>query len=116
VVCWVLQSVLPLSGSCIEQAPQLIGTSACISADLSTSNCLINFFQAYIISRYSIDTLFPCWSFLHYSLIGSLNKIPMSIAGILLFKIPVSVPNLFSILFGKIFSHTLVASLSLSIC
>ncbi|XP_020100714.1 GDP-mannose transporter GONST1-like [Ananas comosus] len=35
-----------------------------------------------------------------YSLVGSLNKIPISIAGILLFKVPVSVPNLFSILFG----------------
>ncbi|KAI4305227.1 hypothetical protein L6164_028606 [Bauhinia variegata] len=35
-----------------------------------------------------------------YSLVGSLNKIPVSIAGILLFKVPISVPNLFSILFG----------------
>ncbi|XP_072966359.1 GDP-mannose transporter GONST1-like [Typha angustifolia] len=35
-----------------------------------------------------------------YSLVGSLNKIPISIAGILLFKVPVSVPNLCSILFG----------------
>ncbi|XP_020244869.1 GDP-mannose transporter GONST2-like isoform X3 [Asparagus officinalis] len=35
-----------------------------------------------------------------YSLVGSLNKIPISLAGILLFKVPVSVPNLFSILFG----------------
>ncbi|XP_078161854.1 GDP-mannose transporter GONST1-like isoform X1 [Carex rostrata] len=35
-----------------------------------------------------------------YSLIGSLNKIPLSVAGILLFKVPVSIPNLFSILFG----------------
>ncbi|KAE8653279.1 GDP-mannose transporter GONST2 isoform X1 [Cucumis sativus] len=35
-----------------------------------------------------------------YSLVGSLNKIPISIAGILLFKVPLSPPNLFSILFG----------------
>ncbi|KAF3334591.1 GDP-mannose transporter GONST1-like protein [Carex littledalei] len=35
-----------------------------------------------------------------YSLIGSLNKIPLSVAGIMLFKVPISVPNLFSILFG----------------
>lgn len=35
-----------------------------------------------------------------YSLVGSLNKIPISVAGILLFKVPVSVPNLFSIFFG----------------
>lgn len=35
------------------------------------------------------------------SLVGSLNKIPISIAGILLFKVPLSLPNLFSILFGN---------------
>ncbi|OIT02269.1 PREDICTED: GDP-mannose transporter GONST2-like [Nicotiana attenuata] len=35
-----------------------------------------------------------------YSLVGSLNKIPISIAGLLVFKVPLSVPNLFSILFG----------------
>uniref|UniRef100_A0A7C8YL47 Sugar phosphate transporter domain-containing protein n=1 Tax=Opuntia streptacantha TaxID=393608 RepID=A0A7C8YL47_OPUST len=35
-----------------------------------------------------------------YSLVGSLNKIPISIAGILLFNVPLSIPNLFSILFG----------------
>ncbi|CAO2825153.1 unnamed protein product [Amaranthus hypochondriacus] len=35
-----------------------------------------------------------------YSLVGSLNKIPISLAGIVLFNVPVSVPNLFSILFG----------------
>ncbi|KAK2967053.1 hypothetical protein RJ640_015273 [Escallonia rubra] len=35
-----------------------------------------------------------------YSLVGSLNKIPLSVAGIVLFKVPVSAPNLFSILFG----------------
>ncbi|KNA21057.1 hypothetical protein SOVF_046740 isoform A [Spinacia oleracea] len=35
-----------------------------------------------------------------YSLVGSLNKIPISLAGLLLFNVPLSVPNLFSILFG----------------
>ncbi|KAL6636602.1 hypothetical protein ACP70R_024174 [Stipagrostis hirtigluma subsp. patula] len=35
-----------------------------------------------------------------YSLVGSLNKIPISVAGILLFDVPVSVENLFSIFFG----------------
>ncbi|KAF8397320.1 hypothetical protein HHK36_016233 [Tetracentron sinense] len=35
-----------------------------------------------------------------YSLVGSLNKIPISIAGIVLFKVPLSVLNLFSLLFG----------------
>ncbi|XVF46695.1 hypothetical protein PTKIN_Ptkin03bG0048600 [Pterospermum kingtungense] len=35
-----------------------------------------------------------------YSLVGSLNKIPISIAGIVLFKVPLSVENMFSILFG----------------
>ncbi|KAM0040871.1 putative sugar phosphate transporter domain-containing protein [Helianthus debilis subsp. tardiflorus] len=36
-----------------------------------------------------------------YSLVGSLNKIPISIAGLLLFNVPLSLRNLFSILFGK---------------
>nr|GLL30940.1 GDP-mannose transporter GONST2-like isoform X1 [Ipomoea trifida] len=35
-----------------------------------------------------------------YSLVGSLNKIPISISGLVLFKVPLSLPNLFSILFG----------------
>ncbi|KAK1299773.1 GDP-mannose transporter GONST1 [Acorus calamus] len=35
-----------------------------------------------------------------YSLVGSLNKIPLSIAGILLFKVPTSLENFLSILFG----------------
>lgn len=35
-----------------------------------------------------------------YSLVGSLNKIPISIAGLLVFKVPLSIPNLFSLLFG----------------
>ncbi|GLJ42521.1 hypothetical protein SUGI_0881480 [Cryptomeria japonica] len=35
-----------------------------------------------------------------YSLVGSLNKIPLSIAGIMLFKVPTSLPNLLSISFG----------------
>ncbi|CAA6655129.1 unnamed protein product [Spirodela intermedia] len=35
-----------------------------------------------------------------YSLVGSLNKIPISIAGLVLFDVPVSLPNLSSILFG----------------
>ncbi|KAK7850499.1 gdp-mannose transporter gonst2, partial [Quercus suber] len=36
-----------------------------------------------------------------YSLVGSLNKIPISIAGLVLFKVPISLPNCFSILFGN---------------
>ncbi|CAL9769013.1 unnamed protein product [Musa acuminata subsp. burmannicoides] len=35
-----------------------------------------------------------------YSLVGSLNKIPLSIAGIILFKVPTSMENFLSILFG----------------
>lgn len=35
------------------------------------------------------------------SLVGSLNKVPISLAGLVLFKVPLSLPNLFSILFGK---------------
>lgn len=35
-----------------------------------------------------------------YSLVGSLNKIPLSVAGIVLFKVPTSLENCTSILFG----------------
>ncbi|XP_031101410.1 GDP-mannose transporter GONST1 isoform X1 [Ipomoea triloba] len=35
-----------------------------------------------------------------YSLVGSLNKIPLSVTGILLFKVPTSLENATSILFG----------------
>ncbi|CAL9130785.1 unnamed protein product [Musa textilis] len=35
-----------------------------------------------------------------YSLVGSLNKIPLSVAGIILFKVPTSMENFMSILFG----------------
>ncbi|KAK2656217.1 hypothetical protein Ddye_009269 [Dipteronia dyeriana] len=35
-----------------------------------------------------------------YSLVGSLNKIPLSVAGILLFKVPTSLENAASIFFG----------------
>ncbi|EPS66862.1 hypothetical protein M569_07914, partial [Genlisea aurea] len=37
-----------------------------------------------------------------YSLVGSLNKIPLSIAGILLFNVNVSIQNALSIFFGLI--------------
>ncbi|XP_026425985.1 GDP-mannose transporter GONST1-like isoform X1 [Papaver somniferum] len=35
-----------------------------------------------------------------YSLVGSLNKVPLSVAGILLFHVPTSLQNFTSILFG----------------
>lgn len=35
-----------------------------------------------------------------YSLVGSLNKIPLSIAGIFIFKVPTSMENFLSIVFG----------------
>uniref|UniRef100_A0A0D9X3K4 Sugar phosphate transporter domain-containing protein n=1 Tax=Leersia perrieri TaxID=77586 RepID=A0A0D9X3K4_9ORYZ len=41
-----------------------------------------------------------------YSLVGSLNKIPLSIAGILLFEVRTSMENSFSILFGRAFFIT----------
>lgn len=41
------------------------------------------------------------------SLVGSLNKIPISIAGIIIFSVPVSLPNFFSILFGESTSITI---------
>ncbi|KAH9327611.1 hypothetical protein KI387_007789, partial [Taxus chinensis] len=34
-----------------------------------------------------------------YSLVGSLNKIPLSVAGITLFKVPTNLPNMLSISF-----------------
>lgn len=40
------------------------------------------------------------------SLVGSLNKIPLSVAGILLFKVPTSLENSASILFGQFFTLT----------
>lgn len=40
-----------------------------------------------------------------FSLVGSLNKIPISVAGILLFNVPVSIENLCSIGFGKCLFH-----------
>ena len=42
---------------------------------------------------------------LFFSLVGSLNKIPISVAGILLFNAPVSVENFCSIVFGKNLFH-----------
>ncbi|GAV74464.1 TPT domain-containing protein [Cephalotus follicularis] len=48
-----------------------------------------------------------------YSLVGSLNKIPISIAGLVLFKVPLSVPNLFSVLFG-LFAGVLFARAKMS--
>ncbi|CAF2078333.1 hypothetical protein Bca4012_090531 [Brassica carinata] len=35
-----------------------------------------------------------------YILVGSLNKVPISLSGLVLFDVPLSLPNLFSILFG----------------
>eukprot|EP00850_Spirogloea_muscicola_P022229 SM000283S10701 [mRNA] locus=s283:51650:59132:- [translate_table: standard] len=48
-----------------------------------------------------------------YSLVGSLNKIPLSIAGILLFQAPTSAANLASIFFG-LFAGVLVRCLLLA--
>ncbi|KAJ4971956.1 hypothetical protein NE237_005055 [Protea cynaroides] len=48
-----------------------------------------------------------------YSLVGSLNKIPISIAGILMFNVPLSLPNLGSILFG-LFAGVLFARAKMS--
>ncbi|XP_026412655.1 GDP-mannose transporter GONST2-like isoform X1 [Papaver somniferum] len=48
-----------------------------------------------------------------YSLVGSLNKIPISIAGLLLFNVSLSMSNLFSILFG-LFAGVLFARAKMS--
>jgi hypothetical protein len=53
-------------------------------------------------NMYSCDSSKVLISFiLFFSLVGSLNKIPISVAGILLFNVPVSVENFCSIVFGK---------------
>ncbi|XP_039115847.1 LOW QUALITY PROTEIN: GDP-mannose transporter GONST2-like [Dioscorea cayenensis subsp. rotundata] len=49
-----------------------------------------------------------------YSLVGSLNKIPISICGILLFKVPVSLPNLFSIFVRVLFFGVFFAKAKMS--
>jgi GDP-mannose transporter len=55
--------------------------------------------------------------FLLFSLVGSLNKIPISVAGVLLFHVPVSVENLFSIVFGEYFvSLLLIITLPKTVC
>ncbi|KAF9681780.1 hypothetical protein SADUNF_Sadunf05G0038300 [Salix dunnii] len=46
-----------------------------------------------------------------YSLVGSLNKIPLSVAGILLFHVPTSLQNSASIFFGNVSSFSLLKSL-----
>ncbi|KAM6565425.1 GDP-mannose transporter GONST2 [Cannabis sativa] len=48
-----------------------------------------------------------------YSLVGSLNKIPISIAGLMLFNVPLSSSNFFSILFG-LFAGVLFARAKMS--
>ncbi|CAI0475609.1 unnamed protein product [Linum tenue] len=48
-----------------------------------------------------------------YSLVGSLNKIPISVVGLVMFKVPISMPNLFSILFG-LFAGTFFARAKMS--
>lgn len=48
-----------------------------------------------------------------YSLVGSLNKIPISIAGIIVFNVPLSISNLFSIFFG-LFAGILFARAKMS--
>ncbi|KAK2440767.1 golgi nucleotide sugar transporter [Trifolium repens] len=65
-------------------------------------------------TTYSSFSGFQCLNLcLYYSLVGSLNKIPISIAGILVFKVPLSVSNLFSILFG-LFAGILFARAKMS--
>lgn len=50
------------------------------------------------------------------SLVGSLNKIPLSIAGIVLFNVPTSLQNSASILFGKNILSVPLPNISLLLC
>jgi len=60
-------------------------------------------FQLFIVLILSSFPEFQClYLCMFYSLVGSLNKIPISIAGIIVFNVPLSISNLFSILFGNL--------------
>ncbi|KAG0604497.1 hypothetical protein M758_10G176300 [Ceratodon purpureus] len=48
-----------------------------------------------------------------HSLVGSLNKIPLSLAGIVIFNVPTSVPNMMSIFFG-LFAGVMFAKAKMS--
>ncbi|AES93597.2 GDP-mannose transporter GONST2 [Medicago truncatula] len=49
-----------------------------------------------------------------YSLVGSLNKIPLSVAGILLFKVPTSLENSARLLAGVLFARAKIRERSQS--
>lgn len=87
VDCLDLPSASPQCGFCIKQAQPPTGNINVYSRSKRELRMSI-----YIGTS---DVL------LLYSLVGSLNKIPISLAGLVLFKVPLSLPNLFSILFGK---------------
>lgn len=75
--------------------------------DYST-NLIVSTENIYIKERkmHSCDTSKVLITFVFlFSLVGSLNKIPISVAGILLFNVPVSVENFCSIVFGKYLFH-----------
>lgn len=54
--------------------------------------------------------------FIICSLVGSLNKIPLSVAGILLFKVPTSLENSASIFFGKFSQSAWLNNINLFLC
>lgn len=56
-----------------------------------------------VLSVFICFLLFWCQYRFWYSLVGSLNKIPLSIAGIVLFNVRTSVQNSLSILFGRLY-------------
>jgi len=62
---------------------------------LHISLSYVCFFVGSVLTRYIFRFI------QNHSLVGSLNKIPLSIAGIVLFNVPTSLQNSASILFGK---------------
>ncbi|CAL8989166.1 unnamed protein product, partial [Prunus brigantina] len=66
---------------------------------------LFSFYKPYHFARRTILLVaqsFARRNILEYCLVGSLNKIPLSVAGILLFKVPTSLENSASIFFGLV--------------
>ncbi|RVW86890.1 GDP-mannose transporter GONST1 [Vitis vinifera] len=59
----------------------------------------------FILDSHKCSLLIVC----NLSLVGSLNKIPLSVAGIVLFHVPTSLENSASIFFGKFSPFSLVA-------
>lgn len=84
---------------------------------LQTKEISLEFAMSFEAMEWSFSSMhsIPMYPFLLLthcirSLVGSLNKIPISIAGLMLFNVPLNLPNFFSILFGNLTIETLSSS------